>query len=115
MIPVERTPEYLTQLGVTMTQSTTADPDINIFEEYLTAKPIERVACLFEYETAGFMYISELKEVVAVSMVLQPKRRLHKKEMGDRAIRQHPSVRSISCFISSEGSAKHCVSTYESS
>ena len=80
MIPVARTPEYLTQLGVTMTQSSTADPAIDLFEEYLTSKPTKGVECLFNYKSAGFVYMSALKEVVVVSMVLQPRSRSHKKD-----------------------------------
>ena len=82
MIPVARTPEYYTQLGVTMTQSSTADPAIDVFEEYLMSGPTERVECLLNYKNEGFLYISALKEVVAVSMVHCNHRAEHTKKIG---------------------------------
>ena len=75
MVPAVRTLKYLTQLGVTMTQSSTGDPSINVFQEFLAAKPTKRVEYLYEFETAGFMYMSEHKEFVAASMVLKPRSR----------------------------------------
>ena len=70
MVPAERTPDYLKQLGVTVTQSLPADSSIDVFQEFLAAKPTKRVECIFEFETTGFLYMSELQEFVAASMVL---------------------------------------------
>ena len=61
-----------------MTQSSSADPSIDVFQD--AAKPTEQVDCRFNFENAGFLYMSELKELVAVSMVLQPRSQANKKE-----------------------------------
>ena len=75
MVPAVSTPEYLTQLGVTMTQSSLVDPSIDVFQEFLAAKPTKQVEYLYEFKTAGFMYMSEHKEFVAASMVLKQRSR----------------------------------------
>ena len=77
MVPAERIPNYLKQLVVTLTQLSPADPSINVFQEFLAAKPTKRVECLFEFENAGFLYMSELQEFVAAFMVLKPRNQEH--------------------------------------
>ena len=79
MVTVDQNPECLSQLGVTVRQSTPADPDINTFEEFLAAFPTKRVDLLCNYETAGFLYINENKEFVAASMILKPRNHNNRK------------------------------------
>ena len=73
MVPADQNPECLTQLGVTVAQSTPVDQDVDIFEEFLAAEPKKQVYLLYEHETAGFLYLNENKEFVAASMVLKPR------------------------------------------
>ena len=79
MVPVDRTPEYLTKLGVTVTQSSPADLDIDVFAEFLAEQLTKRVNLLCEFETTEFLYMSEHKEFVAASMILKPRNRDYQK------------------------------------
>ena len=78
MVPAECTPDYLQQLGVTVTQLSPVDPSIDVFQEFLAAAPTKRVKRLFVFKYARFLYMSELKEFVAASMVLKPHSQVHK-------------------------------------
>ena len=73
MVSAERTPEYLTQFGVAMTQTSPADLDIDVFIEFLAEEPTKRVDFLCKFETTGFLYMSEHNGFVAASMVSKPR------------------------------------------
>ena len=51
--------DCLTKLGVTVTQSKTADPTLDVSEEFIAAGPTNRAAYLCEKnDVAGFLYIN---------------------------------------------------------
>ena len=68
MVTAEEIPACLLALEVTVTQLTEADPDSNIFLEFLAALPTDRAAFICDQGTAGILYMNTNKEFVAASM-----------------------------------------------
>lgn len=75
MIETNVNQECLLQLGITVTQSTEADPDSNILLEFLTAEPTARAAFIANEGTAGILYVNSNRDCVAASMAWQPRSR----------------------------------------
>ena len=73
MVAAEELPACLLALGITVTQSTEADPDSNISLDFLTGEPTARAAFIADEGTAGILYMNNNKEFVAALMAWQPR------------------------------------------